>query len=1819
MHPYYPLNALKVLSHTSVRTAQTFFKPFVSHMLFVLLLLSGTLSWGQYSTGFEDVTIGGYAGGTFTTSTIQWSYLEVTNGNQANDYRVGTRSARFRNRTGSHITMNQNKTNGIGEISFNYRRYGTDSGQQQYRVDYSTDNGTNWILIGTFTPSNETVTTFSQTVNVAGAIRVRVIENTTPGGTGNSRWNLDELVITDYTTPTYNVNYNANGGTGAPSDPNSPYTSGATVTVLGPGSMTRAFYNFVNWNTAANGSGTPYDPGDTFSMPGNNVTLRAQWAAITDAVDWCNVQWPGTGNSNQCNEYNVYAQVYEAGLTDVTNGQAPGITAWIGYSTANTDPSGGGWTWVAATFNVEAGNNDEYMADLGAHLNAAGTYYYASRFQLNGGPYRYGGYNINPGNIALWDGVDNINGTVNVVNEQANFCNIDYPKTATIIAGDNHTVYAQIYEPGITDAPGQGGGIEAEIGYNTIGIDYEPWEATGWTWLPATYDSDANGIQNDQYAATFVALPADTYYYASRFRIHCNEWSYGGIQSDNVGNFWTTGTFNNGTLTVNNPPLADVVITEIMYNPTGNDDEWIEICNVSGSTQNLSGYIVRTDVPYDFTFPIGSFIADGQCITVSLGSNSDGTYNNPCPFTPDYGIGASTNNTNHLLNSAGDHSVQLLAPDGITIADSVVYNRNDGGNNNDATLHVIDIGLDNSNTSTNWQQVFYGGTPGINFLVSPCSPMVPKIDVERNTYASIPNGANPNTGHNTIWAATNVGDPVSKTFYVRNEGFAPLTIDSMTSSNPTDFTLDDIPASFPHVLAPGAYIEFLIVFNPSSTIPVTKNATITIESDDADENPYTFGVRGTAGCELTTGNLFPASGPVGTEISITTNEVRNLTGATATLSGVPLTILSSSSNLLVVQVPDTVTTGGALIVSLTNGCDFTSAFTLIDSAVLGCEGTGGANASDIFISQVTDSGNDSVTLIELYNGTGGTINLNNYSISLYNNGRSTPVNSNFTINLNNVNLLNGNTYVLAIGANDNQCPTEHNLSVLADQQYSYSGVSLNFSNNNDNSKGHDHLRLYNGATHIDSWGVYEDETWATTLNLGGKGANFIRRNDVTAPNTTFTNADWVVQDWGNTCADLDYSDIGSFDFLSGSLPIVSALNPPMSNCTTTSLSITASEGHVGGNTLVYQWYYNAPGETGWTAVPDNAIYDDVNTDTLQILDFTGLYDYQFYCEVRENDATCFVASNAIKIQTKTWLGTTSDWYDAANWKPTGVPTDNDFVVIGSTGVAPVLVGTGYIPLPPPPASAKSIAVQSGATLTIPSDRHLVVEDCVVNFGSINLENTASLVQINETNNNSGNGSFTMDRTVTNIFANNYIYWSSPIEGFDIASPALPGSSAHRYHWDPLATNDNGTHGNWETATGSMARGKGYIVRVPGAAANLTATFTGGINIGTPFNGTFTIALAKGTNNTDPIDNLWNLLGNPYPSAISADTFISVNAGVLDEDPGTTPPVVGTVYLWQHEDVLNATNTDPFYQDFDLNYYANNYVIYNYTGATPPEFNGNIASGQAFFVLMEESLPSASVTFTNAMRHDAYMPHENNQFLRTAPDQESSNALERHRIWMDLVAPNNTSSTILIGYVTDATNERDRLFDGYETSSTGLGFYSLVDDRHMGIQGRALPFKDTDLVPLGIRLDQTGTFTIAIHKLDGLFADGQNIYLEDIYTNTIHDMRAAPYTFTSDSGTYNDRFVLKYTNSLLNIDDATLTANDLIIFEMGNGNVKFSVGQDHTIKTVEIFDMLGRRLYNLNGQHSVEIYDLSQLSQAAYLAKVTLGNGQTISKRAVMRK
>ena len=81
------------------------------------------------------------------------------------------------------------------------------------------------------------------------------------------------------------VSYDGNGATGgAPPTDGTTYHQGDTVNVLDAGSLVCDGFTFNGWNTESDGSGDSYAAGDTFTMPAADVTLYAQWTAVSPAV-----------------------------------------------------------------------------------------------------------------------------------------------------------------------------------------------------------------------------------------------------------------------------------------------------------------------------------------------------------------------------------------------------------------------------------------------------------------------------------------------------------------------------------------------------------------------------------------------------------------------------------------------------------------------------------------------------------------------------------------------------------------------------------------------------------------------------------------------------------------------------------------------------------------------------------------------------------------------------------------------------------------------------------------------------------------------------------------------------------------------------------------------------------------------------------------------------------------------------------------------------------------------------------------------------------------------------------------------------------------------------------------------------------------------------------------------------------------------------------------------------------------------------------------------------------------------------------------------
>lgn len=591
--------------------------------------------------------------------------------------------------------------------------------------------------------------------------------------------------------------------------------------------------------------------------------------------------------------------------------------------------------------------------------------------------------------------------------------------------------------------------------------------------------------------------------------------------------------------------------------------------------------------------------------------------------------------------------------------------------------------------------------------------------------------------------------------------------------------------------------------------------------------------------------------------------------------------------------------------------------------------------------------------------------------------------------------------------------------------------------------------------------------------------------------------------------------------------------------------------------------------------------------------------------------------------TKTWIGSTlTDWNTASNWLPAGIPTASTCVII-PTAKTSKIINT-------PDAVAKTVTIKAPTgNLELQSDKNLTVTDNIIveSGATFNIKNNANLVQINNVANT---GIVTIERITQAMNRYDFTYWSSPLtaaSNFTLGDLSPFTLSDKYFSWTPSI---GGLSGNWkyESTATKMEPGIGYIVRAPqtfnisGTKSLQTANF-----IGTPNNGDVTVPITYGTMGpvADFTDDKWNLLGNPYPSAINAVTFLdnTTNAALLD----------GTIYFWTHNTIPLITTPDPFYGDFVYNYTDEDYAAWNRTGGvataaaisggvTP---NGFIASGQSFLTLSLATAPSGNnAIFKNDMRRNIStgVTYANNQFFKQANNNKTNKnteikteaSEEKHRIWLNLTNNSGAFSQILVGYVPGATQDRDRSYDGELIGGNDVTFYSIIPETHLTIQGRALPFDQNDQVNLGYNAAIAASLSIRIDHIDGLF-DTQNIYLEDKKLDIIHDLKKAPYVFTTEIGDFDNRFVLRYTNKDKTLGTTSVeTINDVLV----TVNQKVTVqSPKELIKNIVVYDLLGRKIDSYEKVNALQ-FTLNHLNKTTVglILKITLDDDRVISKKII---
>jgi hypothetical protein len=244
--------------------------------------------------------------------------------------------------------------------------------------------------------------------------------------------------------------------------------------------------------------------------------------------------------------------------------------------------------------------------------------------------------------------------------------------------------------------------------------------------------------------------------------------------------------------------------------------------------------------------------------------------------------------------------------------------------------------------------------------------------------------------------------------------------------------------------------------------------------------------------------------------------------------------------------------------------------------------------------------------------------------------------------------------------------------------------------------------------------------------------------------------------------------------------------------------------------------------------------------------------------------------------------------------------------------------------------------------------------------------------------------------------------------------------------------------------------------------------------------------------------------------------------------------------------------------------------------------------------------------------------DNSQFFKTKnPKGKSGKAIEKNRVWLNLTNTGGAFKQALVGYLTNATNDYDDRFDGESFDGNEfVDFYSVNQNKNLTIQGRALPFDENDEVPLGYRTTINGDFTINIAQVDGSLTN-QAVFIEDKLTNTVTDLKSGNYTFKTVAGTFNDRFVLKYTNKTLSVE-AMDKEDGILVFYSNNYKtlIIHNNVMDSTVNTVTLYNITGQKISNWDVKDSEQTtiqIPIKSISSGIYVVKVNTTKGESSKK------
>ncbi len=392
--------------------------------------------------------------------------------------------------------------------------------------------------------------------------------------------------------------------------------------------------------------------------------------------------------------------------------------------------------------------------------------------------------------------------------------------------------------------------------------------------------------------------------------------------------------------------------------------------------------------------------------------------------------------------------------------------------------------------------------------------------------------------------------------------------------------------------------------------------------------------------------------------------------------------------------------------------------------------------------------------------------------------------------------------------------------------------------------------------------------------------------------------------------------------------------------------------------------------------------------------------------------------------------------------------------------------------------------------------------------------------------------------------------------------------------------------------------------------------------GKPNNGTIDVSVLNGE---------FTLVGNPYPSAMDALSYI--------HDTDNSSVITGTLYFWEQDPSVNShyiTAYDGGYATYTIDalgvetYTPATFSMYDSNGAINGMGYGSpsgkrprryIPVGQGFMV---EGTATGTVKTKNTHRVFEKETSTNSEFFKAS---NKKNATTASNTLFSIVPEHYKRFRLNIDFSETYTRQLVETFNPLATLGFDYGMESKINSKDIlasdaflsnnnsSYIAEALVFDQSIKIPLTIKVERNMPIGIRIADIQN-FDTNQPIYLHDKEANLYFDLRQNDYSTTLETGNYTDRFEITFVSKTLSIDDVLDTKSIYVLQNKTTSDIEIYNPALFNLNSFRLYDNNGKLLLNsvLSGSNKKHIINAPIFSEGVYIIQISSENNRLINRK-----